>query len=91
MYLIMLNNLIFRHIAYTAYRYTYIKTTKISMEVPSSCLLTCRAEEDDVSIINELMELLQSPYDDGTAEQQQRWYHSTPYWARNLPGVAFMS
>jgi len=53
--------------------------------------LNYRAEVDDFSVLDDLMKLLQSPYNEGTAEQQQRWYHSTPYWARNLPGVAFMS
>ena len=27
----------------------------------------------------------------GTLQQEQRWYRSTPPWARNMPGVAFMS
>eukprot|EP01036_Dinobryon_divergens_P023242 gene23242-31568_t len=49
------------------------------------------AEKADYSVINELMSLLQRPYDEGTPQQEQRWYRSTPPWASNMPGVAFMS
>ena len=85
------------------------------------CMYVCRiarvfsaAEKADYSVIDELMTLLQRPYEEGpyihsyirtyihtytntylwspgTLQQEQRWYRSTPPWARNMPGVAFMS
>jgi len=48
-------------------------------------------KENDYSIINELLEVLEHPYDEQSSEIEMRWYKKTPDWATNLPGVAFMS
>ena len=47
--------------------------------------------QDDYSIINELATLLESPYDEQTFELTEKWYSKTPTWARQMPGVEFMS
>lgn len=52
----------------------------------------CRAaEHGDHSVIHELAALLERPYEEQSAQMQDKWYRSTPPWAQNLPGVAFMS
>lgn len=54
-------------------------------------LIIHRAAEGDMSIIFELEELLQRPYEEGTSEQSEKWYRKTPTWAREMPGCTFMS
>lgn len=50
------------------------------------------AERDqDYRLIQELMTVLSQPYDEQSAKEMERWYQITPSWARQLPGVAFMS
>ncbi len=62
------------------------------------------AEQGDYSIIEELMTLLQNPYDLDQSSfssmantegvrlaMEEKYYRKTPPWARNMPGVTFMS
>ena len=50
-----------------------------------------RAEAGDYSLVEELAALLERPYDEGSAEAQEKWYRKTPTWAMNKPGVSFLS
>jgi hypothetical protein len=51
-----------------------------------------RAEKkQDYALIHELMEVLSNPYEAQSPEIEARWYQVTPTWARQLPGVTFMS
>lgn len=50
-----------------------------------------KAENGDYSIINELMLLLEQPYDEHTHELEARWYLKTPDWAKGMPGTEFLS
>jgi uncharacterized protein YdiU (UPF0061 family) len=54
------------------------------------------AEKGDFGLVDELHELLCDPYEargaaSNTAELQDKWYRTTPQWARNLPGCSFFS
>jgi uncharacterized protein YdiU (UPF0061 family) len=49
------------------------------------------AADDDYDILNELYELIQSPYDEGTAEQVKNYYKRAPASATARGGTAFMS
>ena len=48
------------------------------------------AEYGDYSVIKDLTELLENPYDE-QPDMEDKWYLKTPTWAQNMPGVAFMS
>jgi len=48
-------------------------------------------EENDDSMIRELYHLIQNPYDEGTKEQEEKYYRRTPEEARFLGGTAHMS
>jgi len=49
------------------------------------------AADEDYDILNELYELIQKPYDEGTAEQVKHYYKRTPASATARGGTAFMS
>lgn len=49
------------------------------------------AARGDYSIVNELHTLLSKPYDDQGAEADERWAQLTPIWARDRPGLAYLS
>ena len=50
-----------------------------------------RAAAGDYSLVDELSALLERPYDDGTSEQEARYFRPTPDWAYGRAGVAFLS
>ena len=43
------------------------------------------------AVVRDLLEVLSAPYDDQSAETEARWGGLTPPWARNRPGVTFMT
>ncbi|KAI8585787.1 hypothetical protein BDZ88DRAFT_431604 [Geranomyces variabilis] len=43
-----------------------------------------QAEQGDFSGVNELLRLLQDPFQDGTAEEQERWAGPVPSWALEM-------
>ncbi|KAJ3165551.1 hypothetical protein HDU88_004038 [Geranomyces variabilis] len=43
-----------------------------------------KAEQGDFSGVNELLRLLQDPFQDGTAEEQERWAGPVPSWALEM-------
>ena len=49
------------------------------------------AADEDYDILNELYELIQKPYDEGTVEQVKHYYKRTPVSATARGGTAFMS
>ena len=49
------------------------------------------AADDDYSILNELYELIQKPYDEGTEKQVTEYYRQAPASAAARGGTAFMS
>ena len=53
------------------------------------------AEKGDFSLVRELQDLFSDPYAQNETEEQAKarlkWYMKTPTWARNMPGVTFMS
>ena len=50
-----------------------------------------KTEEGDESMIHELFELIQNPYDEGTPEQEEKYYRRAPDKALVQGGTAFMS
>ena len=49
------------------------------------------ASRGDFSIVRELHALLRKPYEDQGDEANERWAQTTPVWARERAGLAFMS
>jgi len=49
------------------------------------------ADKGDFSLVQEIAELLEQPYAEGTEEAHRKWFAKTPTWAAGKPGVAFMS
>jgi uncharacterized protein YdiU (UPF0061 family) len=49
------------------------------------------AYEGDYSVIAELQELLRAPYEEQSAALSKKYYRKAPAWAREMPGVKFMS
>lgn len=49
------------------------------------------AYDGDYSIIEELQQLLRSPYDEQTQDLSTKYYRRAPAWAQEMPGVKFMS
>jgi len=50
-----------------------------------------RAEEGDYSMVHELLELLQNPYDEQSNDMHTKYFTRTPDKYRMMPGVSFMS
>jgi hypothetical protein len=50
-----------------------------------------KAHDGDYSLVHELLALLEHPYEEQSAETEEKWFHKTPIWARDLPGTAFLS
>lgn len=50
-----------------------------------------KSKDGDESMIHELFELIQNPYDEGTEEQDEKYYRRAPNAALNAGGTAFMS
>jgi hypothetical protein len=50
-----------------------------------------KAAQRDEGTIHDLFALLQDPYDEGTPEQQERFYRRAPDAALKAGGTAFMS
>lgn len=57
------------------------------------CTLTAsgRLFTGDYSLVDELSALLERPYDEGSSQQEARYFRSTPDWALGKAGVAFLS
>ena len=49
------------------------------------------AEKGDLTVLNELHDLLQHPCEEQSAARAEKWYTKTPDYARAMPGVKFMS
>ena len=49
-----------------------------------------KAEKGDFSLVNELHELLKSPYDEQN-EMEEAWFVKRPEWARNRVGCSMLS
>lgn len=49
------------------------------------------AADEDYTILNELYELIQTPYDEGTPKQNEEYYRRAPESAAARGGTAFMS
>jgi len=67
-----------------------------SKAAPSSIRATIfpmaiKSEEGDESMVHELFELVQNPYDEGTEEQDEKYYRRAPDDALKAGGTAFMS
>lgn len=45
----------------------------------------------DLSILEEIVHICQIPYNEGTEEQREKWRRSTPIWAKNSPGITYLS
>ena len=50
-----------------------------------------KAEKGDYSVLKEIHSLLSDPYGEQSEELSEKYFTLTPEWARNMPGVAFMS
>ena len=50
-----------------------------------------KAEKGDYSVLKEIHSLLSDPYAEQSDELSEKYFALTPDWARNMPGVAFMS
>jgi serine/tyrosine/threonine adenylyltransferase len=48
------------------------------------------ANEGDSSVVDELHELLETPYEENN-EMESKYYQLTPDWAKNMPGSSFLS
>jgi hypothetical protein len=42
-----------------------------------------RAQENDYTIVNELLQLLETPYDEHSESDTRQWYRKTPSWANS--------
>ena len=49
------------------------------------------AEKGDYSVLRELEQILQNPYDEQSEEISLRWFRRTPEWAEGMPGSSFLS
>ena len=49
------------------------------------------AEEGDYSVLKEIHTLLSDPFSEQSDELSEKYFTLTPEWARDMPGVAFMS
>mmetsp|Transcript_11399 Transcript_11399/g.16099 ORF Transcript_11399/g.16099 Transcript_11399/m.16099 type:complete len:83 (+) Transcript_11399:232-480(+) len=49
------------------------------------------SEHGDESVIHELFDLIQNPYEEGTDEQDLKYYRRAPDHALKAGGTAFMS
>lgn len=49
------------------------------------------ASQGDYSVIEELMRVLQAPYEEQDAETSGRWFAKAPSWARGMPGCSYFS
>ena len=49
------------------------------------------ASRGDFTVVNDLHKVLCNPYEDQGAEANERWAQTTPVWARERAGLAFMS
>ena len=48
-------------------------------------------QQQDYTMIETLLQVLSKPYEEQGLEEESQWYQVTPNWARQLPGVTFMS
>jgi uncharacterized protein YdiU (UPF0061 family) len=75
-----------------AYERSYLFPSFTFLTLPSSSLLLLfRAEKDDYSVLYELLQVLSKPYEEQSEEIEKKYYQKTPSWAKQLPGVTFMS
>ena len=49
------------------------------------------AAQGDTSVLQEVHDVLKRPYDDHGEDVAARWAQRTPTWARDKPGIAFMT
>ncbi len=54
-------------------------------------MLFCSAEVQDYAMLKEIEQVLSQPYAEQSDELTKKYYQKTPGWARQLPGVTFMS
>ena len=71
---------------------SYSKAAPASSQLPSMPFTLPKPSGDgDESMIHELFELIKNPYDEGTAEQDEKYYRRAPDAALKAGGTAFMS
>jgi len=69
----------------------YSKASLSNSQSSSIFKTTSTQTQSDESVIHELFELIQSPYDEGTEDQNKKYYHRAPDTATVAGGSAFMS
>lgn len=67
----------------------YSKASPSSIQSPM--FPTIRPSSADESMVHELFELIQNPYDEGTKEQDEKYFRRAPDAALKAGGTAFMS
>merc|ERR1739846_249195 len=68
----------------------YTKASPSSIQSPMLPFVVQSSEVDE-SMIHELFSLTQNPYDEGTNEQDTKYYRRSPDEALKAGGTAFMS
>jgi len=68
----------------------YTKASPSSIQSPMLPFVVQSSEADE-SMVHELFELIQNPYDEGTEEQDEKYYRRAPDEALKAGGTAFMS
>lgn len=68
----------------------YSKASPSSIRSPLFPVLI-KSEDADESGVHELLELIKNPYDEGTDEQDEKYYRRAPEAALRAGGTAFMS
>lgn len=53
--------------------------------------IAIKSDEGDESMVHELFQLIQNPYDEGSEEQDEKYYRRAPDSALSAGGTAFMS
>uniref|UniRef100_A0A7S2S736 Selenoprotein O n=1 Tax=Eucampia antarctica TaxID=49252 RepID=A0A7S2S736_9STRA len=69
----------------------YTKASFSSLSNPMFQISLKSTETTDESMIHELFELIQNPYEEGTQEQEEKYYRRAPDKALKQGGTAFMS
>lgn len=68
--------------------YSMASTSSISSSVFP---ISIKSQKSDESMIHELFNLIKYPYDEGTKDQQQKYYRRAPDAALKAGGIAYMS